>query len=99
MLACPGLVAEASNSLSAKQCLEKMAEAVGEGKVLKTSLKRSRGFPEVTWLLRRVQPVPSDPRLMTPTQVVLVYSQQIPCVRQLGMPTFVNKSSHLQIGV
>lgn len=66
-------------------------EAVGEGKVLKTSLKRSRGFPEVTWLLRRVQPVPSDPKLMTPTQVVLVYSQQIPCVRQLSMPTLFTR--------
>lgn len=49
MPASPGLVAEASNSLSAKQCLEKMAgDGVGQGKVLKTSLKRSRGFPEVT---------------------------------------------------
>lgn len=90
-----GLVAEASNSLSAKQCLEKMAgEGVGPGKVLKTSLKRSRGFPEVTWLLKRVQSVSSDPNSGGAGSLTAN-----PLCHVAGYANLGHKSSHLQIGV
>lgn len=68
--ACPCLVVEASESLSAKQFLGKK----GWGRALKVSLKRSRNFPKVIWPVGKVQPVPSDPKLMTPIWVVLAHS-------------------------
>lgn len=50
-------------------------------------------FPEVAW------PALTDPRLRTPTQVVLAHSEQPPCGRQWGMPALNPSISPLQTGV